>query len=482
MPSQTRKITFDTIILFSGKVLGLLLGMVRLNYLSRYLGVSNFGILNFALYFCSLFQVLFDLGIAQLLIRDVSRDLSRSSEFVGKATALKGIIVFIAGLSVGIVGAASHFAHVTNMAILLTAVVFAINGISTVFLAAFQAHRKMTIVSLYNLLNDLALSVLVIFFIGTYPYVNTVLTFNIVVAFGNLLLLFVIYWKQVALPKFEFDKIFWKELLRAGTPIAVSSLGISMYMFIGPTVLKYTRGDFEVGLFSAGYKIISILTLIPMTLSQVVYPIFSNFYATAKEKLQKALADSLRVIAQISVPLGVGTVIIAPKIMALLYPPTFQDATIVLQVIICGDAMVYLGWIIYAFLLALDRQKICMTISLIGAAAAIIINLLLVPRFGYVGAAYATACIDIFLFVSYVYSSWRAGYTIGRLSSFLKIIAAGAIMGIVLLFTSRLNLFMDIFLGAVVYFVALYAMSGFGDQEKEFLGKIFQLRRVMGLE
>ena len=482
MPSQTKKITFDTIILFSGKVLGLLLGMVRLNYLSRYLGVSNFGILNFALYFCSLFQVLFDLGIAQLLIRDVARDLTRSSEFVGKATMLKGIVVFIAGLIVGIIGAVSHFSHVTNMAILLTAIVFAINGISTVFLAAFQAHRKMTVVSLYNILNDLALSALVILLIGKYPYVQIVLTFNILVAFGNLLLLFALYWKQISFPRFEFDKIFWRELLRSGTPIAVSSLGISMYMFIGPTVLKYTRGDYEVGLFSAGYKIISILTLIPTTLSQVVYPIFSNFYATAKEKLQKALADALRVIAQISVPLGIGTVIIAPRVMALLYPPSFQDATIVLQVIICGDAIVYLGWIIYAFLLALDHQKICMTISLIGAGGAILTNLLLVPRFGYLGAAYATTGIDIFLFVLYVYSSWRVGYSIGRLSSFLKIIASGAIMGVLLLLTSQLNLFVEIILGAAVYFASLYAMGGFGDQEKEFLGKIFQMRKALGLE
>ena len=62
MPSQTKKITLDTASLFFGKILGMLIGMVRLNYQARYLGVANFGILNFALYFCSLFQILFDLG------------------------------------------------------------------------------------------------------------------------------------------------------------------------------------------------------------------------------------------------------------------------------------------------------------------------------------------------------------------------------------------------------------------------------------
>jgi len=72
MASQTKKIAFDTAALLSGKAIGLILGIVRLNYLTTYLGVEGFGILNFALYFSSLFQVLFDIGVAQTTIREIA--------------------------------------------------------------------------------------------------------------------------------------------------------------------------------------------------------------------------------------------------------------------------------------------------------------------------------------------------------------------------------------------------------------------------
>ena len=63
MASQTRKITLDTAALVFGRAVGFVLGLIRLNYLARLLGVANFGVLNFATYFTSLFASLFDLGL-----------------------------------------------------------------------------------------------------------------------------------------------------------------------------------------------------------------------------------------------------------------------------------------------------------------------------------------------------------------------------------------------------------------------------------
>ncbi|MEK9135542.1 MAG: oligosaccharide flippase family protein, partial [Bacteroidota bacterium] len=137
MASQTKKITLDTAALFFGRAVGLLLGIVRLNYLATYLGVANFGILNFATYFTALFQSLFDLGMAQLITREIARDPSRSGELLGRAVVLKMMIVVAASLLVGSVTIVSGFDAVTNWAVLLTTVALAINGISMVFLSAF---------------------------------------------------------------------------------------------------------------------------------------------------------------------------------------------------------------------------------------------------------------------------------------------------------------------------------------------------------
>ncbi|MBI4810025.1 MAG: oligosaccharide flippase family protein, partial [Ignavibacteriales bacterium] len=279
MSTQTKKITLDSAAIFFGKVIGLLFGVLRLNYIASYLGVANFGILYFALNFCSLFQVLFDFGMSQLLTRNLARDLSKSRELVGKVLSLKILVVFIASVIVGVVGRILNFDRITNWAILLTTVVFAINGLSIVLLSAFQAQRKMTLVALSNILNDLLLSVFVILIIQYSPYIITVLILSIIVAFTNLLILYFVYKRTVGSPRFSIDRMLWKEFLSESAPIAVNSVGISLYTFIGPTVLKYTRGNVEVGIYNAGYKLISILTLIPMTFSQVVYPVFSDFFS-----------------------------------------------------------------------------------------------------------------------------------------------------------------------------------------------------------
>ncbi|MBM2840015.1 MAG: Polysacc synt protein, partial [Bacteroidetes bacterium] len=305
MASQTKKITLDTAALFFGRAVGLLLGIVRLNYLATYLGVANFGILNFATYFTALFQSLFDLGMAQLITREISRDPSRSSALLGSAMVLKLVIVLAASLLVVAVTLLSGFNRVTNWAVLLTTAALAVNGISTMFLSAFQAHRKMVMVSIANIANDAIISAAIILMIPSFPSVVTALSLVAIVSTINLGLLIRIYLKVVGRLELKVDIPTWRILLKDGAPVAVSSLAISIYTFVGTTILKYTRGETEVGIFSAGYKLISILTLVPATFSQIVFPIFSDFYKNATHKLSKGLQDSLRMMSEISIPLAV---------------------------------------------------------------------------------------------------------------------------------------------------------------------------------
>jgi O-antigen/teichoic acid export membrane protein len=473
MPTQTKKITLDTASLFFGKILGMLIGMVRLNYMARYLGVANFGILNFALYFCSLFQILFDLGTTQLLTRELARDPSKSNEFVGKAILMKILVVFAAGLIVGIASAVSHFESATNWAILLTTVVFAINGVSLVFLSAFQAHRKMTIVSLYNILNDLLISILVILFIGRYPFVITVLIFTIIVALANFSLLFYLYVRQVGYPHFQIDLALWKDFLQTSIPFAISSFGISMYTFIGATVLKYSRGDIEVGIYSAGYKFISMLTLIPTAFTQVLFPIFADFYSRTKDKLGKALADSLRVMSIVSLPIAVGTVILAPKIFALIYAPEYFSGIIVLQIMIVGIIVGYLNWILYSFIMAIDRQVFQMILSACVGAVVILLSLIFVPKHGYIALPVISIITESLLFFAGMFFLRSLGYRVFFPSQFIKPLLSAGIMGIGLLLLKPLSFLILVPIGTVIYGAVMFVIHGFGEQEKEMARKIF---------
>ncbi len=472
MASQTRKITLDTAALFFGRAVGLLLGMVRLNYLATYLGVANFGVLNFAAYFTALFQSLFDLGMAQLMIREISRNSSRSKELMGSVIVLKVMIVFVAGLLVGIVTLLSGFDTVTNWAVLLTTVALAINGISMVFLSAFQAHRKMITVSIANIANDAIISAAIILLIPSFPNIVTALSLTITVSLINLGILITVYYKQVGKPQYQVDAQSWKLMLREGGPMAVSALGISTYTFIGPTMLKYYRGGTEVGVYSAGFKLISILTLVPTAFTQIVFPVFSSFLTAAPHKLSKALQDSLRVMLEISIPLAVGTIILAPRIIATLYPPEFSASVPVLQFLIAGNALGYLAWILYTFLLALNHQKFCMWNSLGVAASALIASILVIPTFGFVGVAVVTMATDTILFITLMSYVVQIGYTFNDVTLFGKVIGSAIVMGIAVYTLQNLPLALVITIGVCIYGTMLFMTRVFGDQEREVISRI----------
>ena len=472
MPSQTRKITLDTVALFSGRAVGLLLGVVRLNYLATYLGVAGFGILNFAAYFTALFQSLFDLGMGQLIAREIARDLPRSTVLLGRAVVLKILIVTVASLLVGLATLLSGFDAMTNWAVVLTTITLAINGMSGLFLSAFQAHRKMVTVSVANIVNDVIVSAAIIIMIPTLPSVITALTLTAAVSLVNLLILARLYRARVGPPRYAVDAQMWKMMLAEGTPMAVSAFGISTYTFIGPTLLKYYRGEAEVGLYSAGYRIISILTLIPTVFTQVIFPVFSDFFAHARHKLEKALADSLRVISIVSIPLATGTIFLAPKIFSLLYTEQYTPGIIVLQVAIAGNILGYMDWVMYSFLLAIRRQVFLMTISLSVGACVLVASLFLIPAFGFVTLPFLQAATEAALFGIQISYLFHLGYRSFGMAQVTKPVVAAALMGIVLWSLRELHLFLLIAAGGAVYLAALYMLKGLGEQEMTILKSV----------
>lgn len=472
MASQTKKITLDTAALFFGRAVGLLLGIVRLNYLATYLGVANFGILNFATYFTALFQSLFDLGMAQLITREISRNPARSSALLGSAVVLKLLIACVASLLVGAVTLLSGFDRVTNWAVLLTTAAVAVNGVSTMFLSAFQAHRKMITVSVANIANDAIISAAIILMIPMFPDVITALVLTVAVSLINLCIMMGVYYRTVGSPKYETDVTAWRAMLKESAPMAVGALGVATYNFIGPTILKYTRGETEVGLFSAGYKLLSILTLIPTVFTQVVFPVFSDFFANAKHKLEKALADSLRVICIISIPLATGAVLLAPKIFALVYTEEYFPGMIVLQVAIVGNILGYMNWVMTSFLLAINKQTFLMAINLTVGVGVLIGSLVFIPEFGFTALPFLQAGTDACLFVIQIYFLARLGYRNLHLVQLVRPLLAACIMGLMVYVLSDFNFFLVVGIGGITYFPVLYLMRGLGEQEMSILNRL----------
>jgi O-antigen/teichoic acid export membrane protein len=255
-------------------------------------------------------------------------------------------------------------------------------------------------------------------------------------------------------------------LLREGLPIAASALGIALYTYAGPTVLKYARPGAELGIFSAGYKVVTILTIIPAAFTQVLYPVFSEFFAQAREKLEKALADSLRVITLISMPLASGALVVGDDLFRLVFPADYAPGTLVMQVLLLGNTLGYMNWVLFSFLLSIDRQAFLMRLSLGAGVVAAGLSMLLVPWLGYRVIPFGMAGTDVALFLIQIFYVRRIGYRHLRLRSLWRPAVAALVMAAGLVMIGSLSLFILIPVGAIVYVGVLVALRGVGEQER----------------
>jgi O-antigen/teichoic acid export membrane protein len=313
------------------------------------------------------------------------------------------------------------------------------------------------------------LSAAIILLLPGSPHVTTALVITACIAALNIAILFAVYRRVAGLPVMRIDMKTARLLLGEGAPLAVSALGIALYTYAGPTVLKYTRGESELGLFSAGYKLVTILTIIPTAFTQVLFPVFSEFFAHAREKLEKSLADSLRVITLISIPLAAGALVVGNDLFRLLYPVEYLPGVIVMQVTLLGSVLGYMDWVLYSFLLANNRQAFLMWLLLGAGAGAAVASILLVPRFGYVALPFMISAVEAILFVSQIAFVRHLGYRRLWLRSFWRPAAAALVMAATLLLMGSFPLPVRITVGALVYGGALYAVKGLGEQERAIL-------------
>ena len=183
-------------------------------------------------------------------------------------------------------------------------------------------------------------------------------------------------------------------------PMAVAGLSIMLYMRIDQVMLGQMLGERDVGIFSAAVRISESWYFIPVAIISSMAPALLMAQAENEESYRGKLLKVTRGLFWLSVAAAVILAVESKAIIELLYGPGYAESAAVLAVHAWGGVFVALGvsagpWFVNAGFL-----KFRMFQTLAGAVLNILMNLVLVPRFGPVGAAYATLvsqCVSAFL-------------------------------------------------------------------------------------
>lgn len=189
--------------------------------------------------------------------------------------------------------------------------------------------------------------------------------------------------------------------LRSTVPFAVDD-GLSLaYIRVDAVMLGAFRGQTAVGLYQAATNLVLYLNILPRMLNMSMYPQMSRAWPDHASELRRLRDFSLRLLGLVSMPIAVGSFLLAPRILELVYGPGFERAVIVYQLLAPIIPIRMLGNTLGTALTSVDRQTQRTVAVGVAAAANVALNVVLIPRWSIVGAAVATLITETGLFVAY---------------------------------------------------------------------------------
>ncbi|MGB9936895.1 MAG: flippase [Methanobacterium sp.] len=474
--TTARTIAKNTTVLFIATIISYVLGFFINIYIARYLGAEGFGIISLALALTGIFAIFTDLGLNTLIIRDIARDSTLKDNYITNTTIIKVLLSFftigITILTVNIIGYNSEVAYVIY--ILTLYVIF--GAFTSIFNSVFQAEQKMEFMSIGNILNSVFLFAGVL--LGMY-YKLDIFFFAAIYMAANLLVLIytiVVYIWKFSMPPININLSSWKPKLKEALPFGITNIFGSIFYWIDSVMLSVMVGNEIVGWYNAAYRLMFVFLSIYTVYVSAMFPVMSKFYKTSEEFLKFSYERSFKYLLIISLPIAVGTTLVADKIILLIYGNAFTPAIPALQILIWTVPFLFINGLSGNLLNSINRQLLITKVTCIAAVFNVIFNLALIPKFSLIGSSFATVVTELGLFFILSYVILKTNYfdLKSAVKNFPAILISNGIMVALIIYLKDINLFVLILIAAVGYFVAIFVTRAVDRQD------ILLLRNIIG--
>lgn len=243
--------------------------------------------------------------------------------------------------------------------------------------------------------------------------------------------------------------------LKAAFPFFLSGMLSMINCNVDTIIIGFLRSDSELALYSTGYKIIFFL----ISLISIIYvPIFPNlisYYSNKEfEKLKELLSYLSKVIVMIAVPIFIGSIMLSKEILVFLFKEKFVDSYVSFNILSFYILILFFREIYAYSLNAWGKEKLYLKIVSVSSFFNLILNFILIPRFGINAAAITTVISESF---NFILMRKAASYEIKITYSkyFIKIIPSILVMMLFIKVFSSFHVLIKIIGAIIVYFISI---------------------------
>jgi O-antigen/teichoic acid export membrane protein len=413
------------------RVLNLGLGVVVTALVARALGDAGFGQWSTILVVVQLISYFTSFGVESVVIREATAEPAREGEWLGALLILRSLL----SLPAVLLGLVVVLLLQESTAMLVAGLVLLAQTPFNVGASLRVTHQlrvsnwvPMAILTLNSVLWGAAVIVIYVVGGGLVPLAVTMTVTSILTA-----TLQAIAAVKIARPNLRPSREATMRLARVGLPVGLSGLLVLAYARIDQLLVFAIAGSTAAGLYGAEYRIVEQAHLIPVSMMTTLMPILAAAWTANRERALRIswLAAEYLTVASLG-GLAVSLVVARP-LTVLLYGEDFASAAPALPVLAGAFVFICFGYLTGNLVLIAGLQRRLVAIGLIGLVVNVAGNAVLIPAWGFMGAAWMTLGTEaVVVIATAVMLRRRLGLTLPPLGRMARILAASATLALLL--------------------------------------------------
>lgn len=381
--------------LIGGKIFQMAISLVVGVITARYLGPSNYGLIGYGSAYVSFFTAFCSLGLNSVIIKDFIDNPKEQGEAIGSAIVMRIVSSILSSIMI------VSFVAVVDKGEAITIAVVALCSVGTIFHVFetfnfwFQSQYKSKITSIATFLAYVVTAVykIVLLILGKdvrWFAFSTSVDYIVVAVF-----LYVAY-KRYGGERLSFSIRKSKSLLKVSYNYILSAVMISVYGQTDKLLLKHMLDESAVGYFTTATTICTMWVFVLQAIVDSMYPTILRLKSENYAQYERKNRQLYAIVFYVSCFVSVAFIIFGDFGVKLLYGEAYMPAANILKVVSWYTAFSYLGVARNAWIVSEGKQKYLKYIYGAAAILNVVMNLILIPIMGTIGAATATLITQIF--------------------------------------------------------------------------------------
>ena len=371
----------------AGKLTGLVSALLVGIFVARYLGPTQYGVMNYAVSFVTLFLVIATFGFENIEIREEAKANDQKDTILGTVFVLRLLLSLVTIILISVVAyinEADTYPFGIIMVYAITVMLTPFEVIRNYFTSLVQNEYIVKVGIFRTVLSGVIKVILLLVHASLVWFVISLVFDAFVLAQGYCY----VYKKKIgSMRSWRFDKAWACYLLRQSFPLLLSGVAATIFLQIDQIMIGNMIDKTSVGYFSVASKFVEVLLYVPTILIQTVSPLLVKERKNNLESFREKAQMFMNITVWLCVVCAIFMALCSRYIVLWTFGMKYLASIVILQILSFKIVGVALNIVSGQLLIIEEKQKYFVLRSLSGCIVCVVLNLLVITRFGVGGVA-----------------------------------------------------------------------------------------------